>query len=59
VSIYLGYLESRDLAPLSRRRRQAITTFWLTFLSQQGARVVVATDGPGSAQSFLVRAMEE
>jgi predicted ATPase len=59
VPVYLGYLESRDLAPLSRQRRQAITTFWVTFLSQQGAQVVVATDGPGSAQSFLARAMEE
>ncbi|MHB8502252.1 MAG: hypothetical protein ACYDHE_15085 [Candidatus Acidiferrales bacterium] len=59
VSVYLGYLESRDLAQLSRRRRQAITTFWLTFLSQQGARVTVATDGPGSAQSFLERSTED
>lgn len=59
VPIYLGYLESRDLAPLSRRRRQAITTFWVTFLSQQGARVIIATDGPGSAPSFLTWAMEE
>lgn len=59
VPVYLGYLESRDVAPLSRRRRQAITAFWLTFLSQQGARVTVATDGPGSAQSFLERSMED
>ncbi len=59
VSVYLGYLESRDLAPLGRRRRQAITAFWLTFLSQQGAQVTVATDGPGSVQSFLERAVEE
>jgi hypothetical protein len=59
VQVYLGYLESKDLAPLSRQRRQAITTFWLTFLSQKGARVTVATDGPGSAQSFIDRATED
>lgn len=59
VPVYLGYLESRDLAPLSRRRREAITAFWLTFLSQAGAQVTVATDGPGSAQAFLERAVEE
>jgi len=59
VHVHLGYLESRDLARLNHRRRQAITTFWLTFLSQQGARVTVATDGPGSAQSFLEQSMED
>ena len=59
VQVYLGYLESRDLAPLSQQRRHAITTFWLTFLLQKGARVTVATDGLGSAQSFIDRATED
>lgn len=51
--VYLGYIESRDLATLSRRRRQALTAFWLTFLAAQGAQVSVATNGPGSVMSFL------
>ncbi len=59
VTIYLGYLESKDLAPLSRRRRDAIEAFWVTFLSEQGAQVQVATDGPGSARAFIDLATAE
>jgi hypothetical protein len=59
VAVYLGYLESKDLAPLGQLRRQAIAAFWFTFLSQQGARVTVATDGPGSVQLFLERSIED
>lgn len=56
VPVYLGYVPSKDLAGLKHLRRQAIEEFWLTFLSAQGAKVTIETDGLGSVQAFVGQA---
>ena len=53
VDVYLGSVQSVDLARLSKSRRAAIQTFWVEFFEAQGARVRWATDGPGRLPEFL------
>jgi hypothetical protein len=53
VPIFLGLLRSRDLGRMSPQRRNAIKTFWLSYLSTSGATPVLAEDGPGLLDTFL------
>jgi hypothetical protein len=60
VSVFLGYVRSRDLARLSYSRREAIQAFWLKYLGLIGAQTEMVIDGPGLLPRFLadVRAGE-
>jgi hypothetical protein len=53
VKVYLGYLASVDGRRLSTARREAIEVFWTAYLTQQGAEVEWAIDGPGRLPQFL------
>jgi hypothetical protein len=53
VHVYLGLMQSVDLARLSNPRRTAIQTFWLEFFEAQGASVRWVTDGAGHLADFL------
>ena len=53
TQIYFGYLKSRDLARLSRSRRDSIQVFWTEYLRHLGARPQTVIDGPGLLPRFL------
>lgn len=53
TQIYFGYLKSRDLARLSRSRRDSIQVFWTEYLRRLGARPQTVIDGPGLLPRFL------
>ncbi len=59
IKVYFGGLASRDLRKLPKERREAIRTFWETFLIAQGAEVEWATDGPGRLEEFLRHLRED
>jgi hypothetical protein len=59
IKVYLGGLASRDLRKLPKERREAIRTFWETFLIAQGAEVEWATDGPGRLDEFIRHLRED
>jgi hypothetical protein len=51
--VYLGFVRSTDVAALSPDRREAIREFWRQYLLYCGARVEVASDGPGLLTRFV------
>lgn len=53
VSVYLGSVQSIDLARVPDTRREAVRVFWTTFLEAQGATVRWRTDGVSALGAFL------
>lgn len=47
VQVYLGALESTDLAPLGTERRSAMWSFWSEYFVQGGKRTDIQFDGTG------------
>lgn len=45
VSVCLGRLESRDFAPLSLQRKEAVQAFWAEYLNDRGRPPVLRFDG--------------
>jgi hypothetical protein len=52
AEIYLGLLKSPEYSELSRDRREAVQAFWIDYLKTSGAKVSLATDGPGLLSRF-------
>jgi hypothetical protein len=55
VKIFLGELPSSSAGRMPESRREAIRTFWVEFLTRQGAHVEWATDGLGELAGFVSR----
>lgn len=47
VPVCLGRLESRDFAPLTPKRKEAVQAFWAEYLSDRGQAPVLRFDGTG------------
>src|SRR5258708_1357241 len=47
MPVYIGLLQSREYADLSRNRRAAIQAFWIAYFKSMNGKPSFATDGPG------------
>jgi hypothetical protein len=47
VSLCLGRLESRDFAPLSAQRKEAVQAFWTAYFAAGGGQAEIHFDGTG------------